>query len=312
MKKSEFYLRSTNGYNNLHCVTWKMESSVESPVAIFQIVHGMTEYINRYDEFARYLSKKGIIVIGHDQLGHGSSVNYKSELGYFYKEEGGKYLIKDIDKVRRYAQKKYGEKVPYYILGHSMGSFCLRQYLCVYGQGITGAVIMGSGIVPTIPVLFARNLVKVLERKYGGYYKSELVKNILFKGYLKEIENPVSNSDWLSRDREIVDKYDNDPLCNFDFTLRAYDDFLSVLEYISKKDNCLKIPRDIRILITSGDKDPVGNMGKGVNKLFDDFDKNYVEDVTLSLYIDHRHEILNELGRENIYRDILEWIVDTE
>lgn len=308
MQKRRFYLNSTNNKNKLHCLAWLPSNDIK-PIAIVQIVHGMAEHIERYEDFAKFLAKAGIFVIGHDHLGHGKSVSNKEELGFFHEEKGGKFIIQDMHKVRNYAKKRYSD-IPHYILGHSMGSFCLRSYICIYGKDLQGAIIMGTGYIPMHLVNSGRLFLTSIEKIYGGFYKSDLVESKMFNNYNKGIENLRTNKDWLTRDESEIDKFINDPLCDFHFTIRAYDDFLSILGYIAKRENYNKIPKNLRVLITSGDKDPVGNWGKSlekVTKLFMDFG---ITDVTLNVYENARHEILNEINKLDVYGDILKWILN--
>lgn len=306
MKKQEFYVNSTDEIHKLHCISWESES-VEQ-VAVLQLVHGMAEHIERYDEFANYLANLGVVVVGHDHLGHGKSVNNEKELGFFHNEKGGKYIIQDIHKVRKNIQKKY-TNLPHYILGHSMGSFCVRNYLCVYGEGIEGAIIMGTGFIPVPLVTSARTFLRSLERVNGGTYRSNKVEKEIFRDFNRGIENKITHKDWLTRDEEIVTKFIDDPLCDFMFTLRAYDDFLSILGYVGKSKYMKTIPKDIRVLVTSGDKDPVGNWGKAPGKIAEQFIEYKFQDVTLKMYTDARHEILNELNRLEVYKDISGWLL---
>lgn len=305
MENKICYINSTNGKNKLYCRVWE----AENPVAILQIVHGMAEHIGRYHEFATYLANKGITVIGHDILGHGKSVNNDEELGFFHSEKGYKYVIQDIHKISRFAKKKFGN-LPYYTLGHSMGSFLLRKYLCIYGEYIDGAILLGTGEIPLTVATSGRSLVSNLEKKYGSKYRSEFVESKLFDNYNRGIKNRRTSKDWLSRDEKEVDKFIEDPLCDFIFTLRGYHDFLTVLMYIGRKRNFYKIPTDLKILILSGDKDPVGNWGKAPEKVADKFAYNGFHEVTLRMYTNARHEILNETNREDVFSDIYNWLID--
>lgn len=309
MRKQTFYINSTNETHKLHCIFWEMpETYVDGkPVAVVQIVHGMAEHINRYDGFAKFLASKGFFVVGHDHLGHGKSVRDESELGFFHNEKGGKYIIQDMHKIRKSVERKYND-IPYYILGHSMGSFCLRNYISVYGDGVKGAIIMGTGQVPATLVASGRTFLNGLEKVNGSTYRSNIVDSKIFKDYNKDIENLRTSKDWLTRDEAEVDKFIADPLCDFHFTLRAYDDFLSILGYIAKTKNFNKIPKDLRILVISGDKDPVGKWGRDPEKVAEMFINNDFNDVTLKLYKDARHEVLNEINKSEVYNDILNWL----
>ena len=144
MKKVEFTYPSHDGKTQIHAICWEPD---EKPSAVLQISHGMVEYIDRYDEFAAFLTRQGYVVVGNDHLGHGKSVQDDSWLGYFAEKEGNKVVLRDIHRLRLMTQKRFPD-VPYFILGHSMGSFIARNYLCRYGSGIDGAVIAGTGMQP--------------------------------------------------------------------------------------------------------------------------------------------------------------------
>ena len=148
MEKTEFYYPSGDGHTEIHAIEWRGEGQIK---AVLQVCHGMVEYIERYEAFASYLTDRGFVVVGHDHLGHGKSVADEEDYGYFPKESGNEYVVGDIHTLRRKTEKKY-PGIPYFMLGHSMGSFLLRQYLLFYAEGLSGAVIMGTGYQP-LPIL---------------------------------------------------------------------------------------------------------------------------------------------------------------
>ena len=139
--KHEFYYTSRDSVTKIHAIEWIPDGEVKG---ILQICHGMVEYIDRYDEFAKFMSGHGYYVVGHDHLGHGKSIQTEADLGYFDERKGNQYVIGDIYQLQEMTKKKYPD-VPYFMLGHSMGSFLLRQYLTMYAGGLSGAVIMGTG-----------------------------------------------------------------------------------------------------------------------------------------------------------------------
>ena len=141
MMKHEFYYTSRDSVTKIHAIEWLPDRDIKG---VLQICHGMVEYIDRYDEFAEFMSEHGYYVVGHDHLGHGKSIQTEADLGYFDERKGNQYVIGDIYQLQEMTRKKYPD-VPYFMLGHSMGSFLLRQYLTMYAEGLAGVVIMGTG-----------------------------------------------------------------------------------------------------------------------------------------------------------------------
>lgn len=306
MTERIFYLKSTDEEHKLFCTEWYEETIPQK--AVIQIAHGMTEHIKRYAEFGRNMAKIGIIVVGYDQLGHGKSVKNIGEHGHFHDKSGKRHLIMDMEKVGHYIEQKY-EGLPRFLLGHSMGSFCTRAYLRKYGNHyLNGVILMGTGDIPFSQTLAGQKLVQVLKLKYGIYHRSPLVERIMFRDYTKGISPLRTPKDWLSRDVEVVDRYLADSSCNFMFTLAAYGDFLGILELSAKKLDERHIAKELPIFIISGEEDPVGEWGKGVKRLYDTYQKTGFSDVELKLYEGARHEVLNEINKEEVFLDIANWI----
>ncbi|MFI3174674.1 MAG: alpha/beta hydrolase [Bacillota bacterium] len=307
MTERIFYLKSTDEDHKLFCVEWYEETIPQR--AVLQIAHGMTEHIKRYQTFGRAMAKLGIIVVGHDHLGHGKSVKNIGEHGHFHDKDGKKHLLMDMEKIGHYIEKKY-VGLPRFLLGHSMGSFCTRAYLRMYGKNhLDGIILMGSGDVPFSQTLAGQKLVQILKLKYGIYHRSPFVESILFHDYTKGISPLHTKKDWLSRDEDVVQKYLADPSCNFLFTLGAYGDFLGILELSAKTLDARHIPLDLPIFIISGEEDPVGAWGRGVKKLYETYQKTGFSDVEMILYEGARHEILNETNKEEVFSDVAGWIL---
>lgn len=180
--KKEISLPSTDGINRLHTVMWKPEGDIK---AILQISHGMLEYIERYDEFAKYLNEYGIMVIGNDHLGHGHTAENDDDLGYFDKEKS-RTVVNDLYVVTKYAKEKYGNNIPYFLLGHSMGSFMARRYIMTYGKKLSGAIICGTGYTPGAVLLLGRIVAYITQKIKGERYRSLLLKKAVFAGYNKK------------------------------------------------------------------------------------------------------------------------------
>lgn len=305
MVKEEFYIASTDKKHKLHVIMWQGDSPI---LGVLQIVHGMTEFIDRYHAFAAFLCQNNICVMGHDHLGHGLSVSSDDELGFFHEKDGQNLLIQDMYQVTKELKKRF-PNVPLSILGHSMGSFCTRKYLTLYGHELQGVILMGTGNPSITMIKIGKLLAAYLEKRYGSHCPSELLDKMTFANYLRYIKNPKTKKDWLSRDEDVVAAYVSNKYCSFQFTVSAYKDFFSIISYTSNKIRFSKIPRSLPILFISGAMDPVGNWGKDPQKLFNLYNCEGFEDVTLKLYPQGRHEILNELNRQEVYRDIADWIL---
>lgn len=304
MGKIEFKLPSRDGIHKLHVVFWKPEQEVRGVV---QISHGMIEMIERYDAFAHYLNHNGFAVIGNDHLGHGLTAGRDEDLGYFCRKNMSATVVADLHRVTRYAKKHYSD-VPYFLLGHSMGSFMARRYIMTYGNELTGAIIIGTGRQSTLTLVAGKALSAFIRFTRGDRYHSELIERIAFHNYLSHIKNPRTESDWITRDEKIVDLYCENKYCNFKFTVNGYRTLFEVLTFIQKDYNIENIPRELPLLFLAGGMDPVGNYGKSVNEICCEYKKKGINDVSMKLYPDDRHEILNELDKEQVYSDILRWL----
>lgn len=305
IKKEDFYFDSRDGEHKIHGIRWIPE---ERPVCIVQIVHGMAEYIDRYDEFAKYLADKGIMVVGDDHLGHGKSVKPGEKYGYFCKEDAPTVLVRDEHRLKKITQKQYAG-VPYIILGHSMGSFIVRNYLFRYGTGIDGALIVGTGMQSKPVLLCARILAGIDGALFGAGHISKLVDKAAFGVYNKRIDSPKTPFDWLSRNEDNVRRYINDPMCGFIFTANGFQTLFRLIRNLHDVEKLKKMPRSLPVFFLAGADDPVGDYGRSVERVYKSFKELGMENVQMKLYPKDRHEILNEVDREDIYGDIYRWIL---
>ena len=274
------------------------------PKAVVQLVHGMSEHIDRYDAPARYLTGQGYLVVGHTHLGHGPKAEIK---GFFAQENGWQRLIDDVHALRERTQREH-PGLPYFILGHSMGSFITRCYLREHAEGLAGCALSGTGH-------FARSTARAGEIVSGficllggGKKPSPLINRLGFSASNKPFEPSRTPFDWLTRDEAEVDKYMSDPDCGFLFTASGYRDLFRGLTRLSDLGEMRRIPKELPLLLFSGDHDPVGGMGEGVQKVAEEFRQAGLADVTVKLYPDARHETFNELCRDNVYADLAQWL----
>ncbi len=306
MRKEEFGFLSNDGVTNIHAVKWIPDSGEYK--AIFQISHGMVEYIERYEDFACFLTDNGYLVVGHDHLGHGHSVSRPEDLGYFTENNPSDVLIEDMNQLREIIQKDNPDK-PYFMLGHSMGSYMLRKYLAKYNQNLRGAIICGTGYASDAKTKFGLRVAKILSKMKGSHYRSKFYEKLTYGKSYKTFDmtgiDPSKSQ--LTRDIEIVKKYNSNPLCSYIFTMNGYRGLLEAVYFSCQQENVNKIPNKLPIFIISGSNDPVGDLGAGVKKVYDMFFKSGKVDLTYKIYEDYRHEILNEIGKEKVYEDILAW-----
>ncbi len=305
--KKHFTFPSTDRITRIHGILWDDES--RKPKAVIQLIHGMVEFIDRYDDFANYLVSQGFAVVGHDHLGHGQSVTDEEKLGYIAADNPGRVLVQDIHRLRLCMETKY-EGLPYFMLGHSMGSYLLRRYLATQGDGLAGAIIMGTGQEPDAATTAGLVLIHSLAKTHGWEYRSVKVLNLTYNSNYKKYDltgEDLSNS-WLTKDEEIVKKYYENPLCTFLFTLNAFEALLSTVLFTNQKRNIAAIPTELPILLVSGEEDPVGAMGKGVKKVYEKYVKAGITDVSCKLFENDRHEILNETDRADVYAYIRDWL----
>lgn len=308
MIKNDITFLSSNKKTNIHAIICQPKNGQFT--RIIQIIHGMCEYIERYLPFIEYLATKGFIVVGHDHLGHGQSIKSPDDLGYFGEPNPSDLLIQDIHSLRKIIVKKY-PNLPYFMCGHSMGSYLLRQYICTYSKGLAGIIILGTGYMSPCESLLALGFINVLSCFKGIKHKSNLTKKISFElgPYSKyDHQKKDLNNSWISRDPEIVKKYYEDKNCQFDFTLNGYYGLVQSIRYSCDPSNVAKIKKDIPILFVSGDCDPVGNNGEGVRKSYEIMKLIGSVDVTMKLFMGCRHEVLNELNKDEVYEYILNWI----
>ena len=309
MNTEIFTFLSGDQKTQIHCVVWIPQK--QKIKGVLQIVHGMTEYIERYNEFAEYMVKQGYLVVGHDHLGHGESVNSPEDWGYFAQKNSSDILIYDIHKLRKIIQKKYG-KLPYYILGHSMGSFLLRKYLGFYFQGLQGAIIMGTGHQPKMVLVLGKLLCKGIAVLKGWRYRCKFIHYLAFAGNNSKFRGESLKYSWLTRDTAIVKAYCDSPKCTFCFTLNGFYCLFDTMCEMNHGEIMKKIPKNLPLLFISGKSDPVGNFGKGVIKTRQKYRKMGFWNISLRLYPKCRHEILNELNRKQVYDDIFAWMKQME
>ncbi|MDD5864844.1 MAG: alpha/beta hydrolase [Firmicutes bacterium] len=300
--REDFWLDSC-GAGRIHGCRWLPEGA---PKAVLQIVHGIAEFIERYDGFAEFLTRRGFLVVAEDHMGHGQSIGVDGVQGYF---TGGWFnAVADSYHVLEMTKAEYPD-LPYILFGHSMGSFMARTILCKYpDSGIDAAILCGTGWQPAMALPVVLKVVEGECKKVGETKPSERLQKLVFGGYNKKVEHPRTEFDWLTRDDKIVDAYIAHPLCGFTASAGLLRDMLTGIQYIEQPKNLAAMRKDLPVFFIAGGDDPVGRYGKGVRKSADAFRKAGMTDVDVHIYPLCRHELLNEINKDEIYGDILQWL----
>lgn len=304
MIKNEFYYPSADGKTQIHAVEWKPETEIKG---VIQIAHGVTEYILRYENFAEFFTQKGFVVVGNDHLGHGQSIAPNGKPMYFGPNGSWNFVVKDIDTCKQMTKKKY-PNVPYMILGFSLGSFLVRTYLIDYAQKpLDGAIIMGTGYIPNFKIAIAKMMANKEAKKVGEENTSPVIKSLTFETYNKLFKPNRTAFDWLCSNEEALDEYIKDPLRGENYSAGLFREMLTGMQYTAELKNIQKMNKKMPIFLLSGDKDPVGEFGKGVIKTHEIFKKAGIEDLEIKLYPNLRHDILHEKCKDTIYNDIYDF-----
>ncbi len=301
---SDFMINSADGTGRIFCREYCPD---EEPVGVVQIVHGLSEHIDRYDDLARFLCAHRYVVAGNDHPGHGRSIADPSLSGVFPDNDGFGSVLSDIQKLHMITAGKY-PGIPYYLLGHSLGSILVRAMLIRYGEGLDGAVLCGTcqqreSVLRPLKLLCAAEI-----RRHGRAYRSEDLFRMLLTRFSRPFGKNSSPYAWLSRDSKSVLDFENDPLCGATPSIGLIYDVLGGMEFVSLRKNMSKMRRSIPVIFISGDCDPFGEHGRGVIRAYKGFLRSGLTDVTLKLYHEGRHEILNEINREEVYLDLVGWL----
>lgn len=301
--KKEAYFNSSTGVNKIRTLIWS-DSDVQ-PVAVFQIAHGVSEHIDRYDDFARFLASKGFIVCGNDHIGHGKSVNSAEDLGFTAEKDGYRRFVDDMHILYSIIHKRFPD-LPYFLFGHSMGSLCARVYASTFATDLAGLIICGTAQVPS-GLDFSIDALDNIVEKFGARTVNKVAAGMLNKFSSLGISDRETDLDWLSVNKENVQNYIDDPLCGNELSLAGIRDLAAIGILASDKLWPATIPVDLPIMIISGALDPVGGKGKGPIACCDALTESG-HNPTVIIYPGCRHEILNEDCKEKVYMDILGWL----
>ncbi len=290
------------GVGQIHACRWVPEGEIRG---IVQIIHGIAEHVGRYEAFAAYLNRHGILVVAEDHMGHGGSIGTQGVQGYFH---GGWFrAVEDSYQLMKQTMETY-PGIPYTLLGHSMGSFMARTILIDHpDSGIQNCILSGTAWQPAALMKAVKPVCTLFCMGDRESKPSPILQGMAFGGYTKRIENPKTPYDWTSRDEKRVAEYAADPLCGFTATAGLLRDMMYGIDYIQQTDNLRKMNMHLPVLFAAGGDDPVGNYGKGVRQAAQEFSQAGMEHVDIKIYPLMRHEIINEIGREEVYEYLRIW-----
>lgn len=294
---------STDGKNTIHAELFI--PSDKNIKGVVQISHGMMDYIGRYALLADALCAGGYALCGNDHLGHGDSVATPDDYGFFASKNGYEYVIDDIKKMNDIIRGEF-PGVPVVLMGHSMGSFIARLYAAKYADSLDGLIIHGTA-GPNPLLAPGRLIVKLLRAFKGERHRSKFVCSLADGGYNKGFDPAEGSGAWLTRDPSMVADRIGNPKNDFIFTLAGYNDLFTMLGKCNGKAWFTEFPKALHTLVISGEKDPVGDFGKGVRYVYENLKKNGA-DVELKLYPEARHELFNETNREEVFADLIAWL----
>ncbi len=308
MNYSEYEYPSSESGHRIHALIWNVPTGVKT-IGVVQIVHGMAEHIQRYDEFATFLAQQGYIVFGNDHLGHGKTAD-PSEYGFIAETYGWYALVKDVLKLKNLLgdkMKSNNPKLKYFMLGHSMGSFIARDFAAQYGTTLDGAIFCGTA-GDNIMTTIAERLAKLEILRIGRHTPSNLLNDLSFVPYNRKFLPARTKFDWICSDETVVDKYVADEMCGFTFTAAAFRDLYHGLNRIKGRKWATKLPKKLPIYFIAGEDDPVGDYGKEVKQLAAKLQRYGLQNVTITIYPGVRHEILNDVSKLQVFDDVLGWL----
>jgi len=301
------YIFKSEDYRDISAVKWIPDENIEIIGAV-QICHGMAEHIGCYEEFAQFLNGKGFVVIGNDHRGHGKSLETDGDTGIFSEENGWEKTLNDMRKVTKQLMDQH-RNLPIFLIAHSMGSLFARDYISKWGSDLSGVILSATPNYDMLTVNLFKFLAYMEVRFKGLRHRSTFFDNLNFKTFNKPYEPGAPTAyEWLSRDREKVDKYVADPLCGFVCTSSFFLDSATGAKKVSSNAIYKQIPEDLPIFLYYGEDDPVCLYGKTVKQVYEKYRKAGIKDLIMDNNPEGRHESLNEINREDIYNIFLDWM----
>lgn len=306
MKTESRSITMTDNYSiSLH--SWTPED-IEPPKKIVLICHGMAEYAKRYEYLATFLVKNNIACYAHDQRGHGETAGTLENLGFIAEKNGFQRVVLDVNEIVKYLHLKY-PNTPIYLLGHSFGSFVSQSYIEQFGSEISGCLLSGTAGPRTILGLLLKFISTFCCTFIGAHKKTYFIHYLAFGNYNKKVKEPKSLNAWISRDDAQVKAYDESPYCGFFCTNSFFKDLGTGLSTIHRKKNLAKIPVDLPIYLFAGTDDPVGSYTKTIKALAKVYRNLGIKSITEKYYENGRHEMFNEINRNEVNNDVLNWVL---
>ncbi len=288
----------------IHYHQWLPDTPVKGVV---QIAHGLSEHAARYERFAGELTKAGYAVYANDHRGHGQSAGSPDKVGYFETTPFWNAALADMNQLTGIIQKEHTD-LPIFLFGHSMGSLLTRAYVTKWGKQLNGAIVCATGGAPGMLGKIGGVVAKLTSIISGRAERSDFLNKLSFGKYNDAFQPSRTDFDWLSRDEAEVDKYVADPYCGVPFTANFWIELLKGVGQINSASTYQQTPKKLPIILLAGDKDPVGDMAKGVQEVHEAYKNVQIEDLTCTIYPDARHELLNETNRNTVMQDIINWL----
>lgn len=301
---NEKELKMSDGFH-IHTIS---SASPEKSKTHIHILHGMAEHIGRYEEFINYLVKEGFSVSGHDHRGHGKTSQLNGKLGHFGDNTGFDRIVEDAQEVIQYYKEKF-DTTTFILIGHSMGSFIARRYAQLFGKELDALVCIGTAGDPGISGAGGTVIAQLRGRLSQFDEPDQIINALVFGSFNKSVSNAKTPFDWLATDEKTVEKYMVDPFCGFIPTTGFFIDLFEGLKNIHDTTNMQHLPKELPVLLLSGLQDPVGNKGKGIWQVANQFSNEGISNVTVQLYEGRRHEMLQETNRTDVFEFIKDWIV---
>ncbi|MBW1648578.1 MAG: lysophospholipase [Deltaproteobacteria bacterium] len=307
MTSDSFTFRTDDG-SDIFTYRWLPDPDT-SIKAVVQIAHGMAEHAGRYGRFAEVLNAAGYAVYANDHRGHGRTAGDPARTGYFADHDGWFKVAGDLVQLTGIIRENHPGR-PVFLLGHSMGSFLVRTVITQDAGEIAGAVLSGTGGDPGLLGKVGLVIARAVAALKGRRHPSRLLNALSFGGFNKAFAPARTEFDWLSRDSAEVDKYVADPFCGAVFSAGFFVDLLTGMAYIHRPEQIARIPKDLPIYLFSGAADPVGDRTRGVQQVADAYRRAGIRDVTVRFYEGGRHEMLNEINRQEVFDDTIAWLDD--
>ncbi|EPD53251.1 hypothetical protein HMPREF1210_00982 [Paenisporosarcina sp. HGH0030] len=303
MTKSIHYVKMSDGHE-VYTVVYKPQNP---PIGHIHILHGMAEHIGRYEEFAQFLVTKGYVVSGHDHRGHGFTGQKNNQKGFFAEKDGFDRVTEDVREVLQDVRKDFTCESPI-LFAHSMGSFIGRRYIQKYGHSISKIVLSGTGGPAGFSGKVGKLIAKGFARVKGTQIENPLLNKLTFGKFNKGVIDAKTEFDWLSTDSVEVQKYIDDPYCGFVASNQFFVDLITGINKIHEMKGMDDIPKQLPILMISGALDPVSQNGNQLWEVAEKYKKAGLTDITVVLIEGKRHELLNEINKEETFELIINWM----